>query len=74
MWKGRKMMKKQPYEIIEDILIYLFGSIGIVLMFCIAGFVEGGNYIASALCLACFVISISISCFFWKRKEGIRWE
>ena len=66
--------KKQPYEIIEDILIYLFGSIGIVLMFCIAGFVEGGNYIASVICLVCFVISISISCFFWKRKEGIRWE
>lgn len=66
-------MKKQPYKIIEDILIYLFGSIGILLMFCIAGFVEGGNYIASALCLLGFVISISISCFFCKRKEGIRW-
>lgn len=66
-------MKKQPYEIIEDILIYLFGSIGILLMFCIAGFVEGGNYIASTLCLLAFVISISISCFFCKRKEGIRW-
>ena len=65
--------KKQPYEIIEDILIYLFGSIGIVLMFCIAGFVEGGNYIASVLCLVGFFISISISCFFWKRKEVIRW-
>ena len=65
--------KKQPYEIIEDILIYLLGSIGIVLMFCIAGFVEGGNYIASAICLVGFFISISISCFFWTRKEGIRW-
>lgn len=70
MWKGRKMMKKQPYEIIEDILIYLFGSIGIVLMFCIAGFVEGGNYIASALCLNGFWISIGIACHLWKRQEG----
>ena len=66
--------KKQPYEIIEDILIYLFGSIGIELMFCIAGFVEGGNYIASVLCLVGFVISISISCLFLERKEGVRWE
>ena len=66
--------KKQPYEIIEDILVYLFGSIGIVLMFCIAGFVEGGNYIASVLCLVGFVISISISCLFLERKEGVRWE
>ena len=66
--------KKQPYEIIEDILIYLLGSIGIVLMFCIAGFVEGGNYIASVLCLVCVVSSISISCVFLERKEGIRWE
>ena len=66
--------KNQPYEIIEDILIYLFGSIGIVLMFCIAGFVEGGNYILSGLSLLAFSISISISCLFWKRKEGIRWE
>ena len=66
--------KKQPYEIIEDILVYLFGSIGIVLMFCIAGFVEGENYIASVLCLVGFVISISISCLFLERKEGIRWE
>ena len=66
--------KKQPYEIIEDILIYLLGSIGIVLMFCIAGFVEGGNYIASVLCLIGFLISISISCLFLERKEGIRWE
>lgn len=65
--------KKQPYEIIEDILIYLFGSIGIVLMFCIAGFVEGGNYILAGLSLLAFAISISISCLFWKRKEGIRW-
>ena len=66
--------KKQPYEIIEDILVYLFGSIGIVLMFCIAGFVEGGNYIASVLCLIGFLIRISISCLFLERKEGIRWE
>ena len=65
-------MKRQPYEIIEDILIYLFGSIGIVLMFCIAGFVEGGNYILAGLSLLAFSISISISCLFWKRKEGIR--
>ena len=66
--------KKQPYEIIEDILIYFFGTIGIVLMLFVAGFAEGGNYIASVLCLVGFFISISISCFFWKRKEGIRWE
>ena len=66
--------KKQPYEIIEDIVIYFFGTIGIVLMLFVAGFAEGGNYIASAICLVGFFISISISCFFWKRKEGIRWE
>ena len=66
--------KKQPYEIIEDILIYFFGTIGIVLMLFVAGFAEGGNYIASVLCLVGFVISISISCLFLERKEGIRWE
>lgn len=63
---------KQPYEIIEDILIYFFGTIGIVLMLFVAGFAEGGNYILAGLSLLAFVISISISCFFWKRKEGIR--
>ena len=66
--------KKQPYEIIEDILIYFFGTIGIVLMLFVAGFAEGGIYIASVLCLVCFVISISIACLFLERKEGIRWE
>ena len=66
--------KKQPYEIIEDILIYFFGTIGIVLMLFVAGFAEGGNYILAGLSLLAFAISISISCFFWKRKEGIRWE
>lgn len=63
---------KQPYEIIEDILIYFFGTIGIVLMLLVAGFAEGGNYILAGLSLLAFAISISISCFFWKRKEGIR--
>ena len=66
------MMKKQPYEIIEDILIYFFGTIGIVLMLFVAGFAEGGNYILAGLSLLAFAISISISCLFWKRKEGIR--
>lgn len=64
--------KKQPYEIIEDILIYFFGTIGIVLMLFVAGFAEGGNYILAGLSLLAFAISISISCLFWKRKEGIR--
>ena len=64
--------KKQPYEIIEDILVYLFGTIGIVLMLFVAGFAEGGNYILAGLSLLAFAISISISCLFWKRKEGIR--
>ena len=64
--------KKQPYEIIEYILIYLFGTIGIVLMLFVAGFAEGGNYILAGLSLLAFAISISISCLFWKRKEGIR--
>ena len=66
--------KKQPYEIIEDILVYFFGTIGIVLMLFVAGFAEGGNYIFAGLSLLSFAISISISCLFWKRKEGIRWE
>ena len=64
--------KKQPYEIIEYILIYFFGTIGIVLMLFVAGFAEGGNYILAGLSLLAFAISISISCLFWKRKEGIR--
>lgn len=64
--------KKKPYEIIEDILIYFFGTIGIVLMLFVAGFAEGGNYILAGFSLLAFAISISISCLFWKRKEGIR--
>lgn len=65
-------MKKQPYKIIEDIMMYLFGTVGILLMLCVAGFTEGGRYITAAVCLVGFGISMAIASFFYNRKEGIK--
>lgn len=64
------MMKKQPYEIIENLMMYLFGTVGFLLMICIAGFAEGGNFKASIACLVGFAVCISISCFFY--QKGVR--
>lgn len=58
---------KQPYEIIENIIIYFFGAIAFICLLGMAAGVEGGQYIASILFTVGFALSLLIASMVWKR-------
>ena len=46
---------------LEDVLIYVFGTVGIIAFILLAGFAEGGNTIAAVVSLMILLIALSIA-------------
>lgn len=46
---------------LDDIGIYTLGSIGIMAFIALAGFAEGGNYMAAILSLLIMIVSLGIA-------------
>lgn len=45
----------------DDIGTYIFGSIGIMAFIALAGFAEGGNYMAAVICIVIMAVTLWIA-------------
>lgn len=63
-------MKIPWYEVIENVVIYVSGSVGICFLLLMIALCEGMCYIGSAVCLALFAISMYISQKTWQISEA----
>lgn len=46
---------------LDDIGIYALGSIGIMAFIALAGFTEGGNYLAAVLSMVIMIVTLGIA-------------
>ena len=62
-------MNKPMYEIIENIIINLFGAVGIISGILMIGFVGAYNWIPAVACLIVSIVCFCVSVPLWEEQE-----